>query len=185
MKKEAQRLASPDGRATKPLNHKHVPFLFYNSNWTEESLKYKPWLFFKAYASQYTHIPCILLANKICIFFVLSTLSMISEAPSHCCQGLTKWSNVALYSVAAAFSFMSVKSLVSQDSHYIAQIILEKASFRRQNLTLPKPIILIKSSNFCIVTDFRIVFPRNSNIVDWNKRSLLYPMMIPLKMMLM
>ena len=184
MKKEAQRLASPDGRATKPLNHKHVPLLFYNSNWTEESLKYKPWLFFKAYASQYTYIPCILLANKICIFFVLSTLSMISEAPSHCCRGLTKWSNVALYSVAAAFSFMSVKSLVSQDSHYIAQIILEKASFRRQNLTLPKPIIL-KSSNFCIVTDFRIVFPRNSNIVDWNKRSLLYPMMIPLKMMLM
>ena len=134
MKKEAQRLASPDGRATKPLNHKHVPLLFYNSNWTEESLKYKPWLFFKAYASQYTYIPCILLANKICIFFVLSTLSMISEAPSHCCQGLTKWSNVALYSVAAA-------SLEPRDSHYIAQIILEKASFRRQNLSLPKPII--------------------------------------------
>ena len=153
------------------------PSCFITLTSTEESLKYTPWLFFKAYASQYTYIPCILLANKICIFFVLSTLSMISEAASHFCQGLTKWSNLALYYVAAA-------SLEPRDSHYIAQIILEKASFRRQNLTLPKPIIL-KSSNFCIVTDFRIVFPRNSNIVDWNKRSLLYPMMIPLKMMLM
>ena len=152
------------------------PSCFITVTWTEETLKYTPWLFFKAYASQYTYIPCILLASKICIFFVLSTLIMTSEAPSHFYQGLTKWSNVDLYSVAAAFFSLSVRSLVSRDSHYTAQIILEKASFRRQNLSLPKPIIL-KSSNFCIVTD--------SNIVDWNKRSLLYPTMIPLKMMLM
>lgn len=144
MKIEAQRFASPDGRATKPLNHKHVPLLFYNSNWTGESLKYTPCLFFKAYASQYTYIPSIVLASKICIFFVLSTLIMTSEAPSHVCQGLTKWSNVALYSVTAAFFSMSVKSLVSRNSHYIAQIILEKASFRRQNLSLPKPIKVIR-----------------------------------------
>ena len=139
MKIEAQRLASPDGRATKPLNHKHVPLLFYNSN--------LDWGVTKIYASLKL-VPLnilIYVAYYLLVKFVSFSSSLhSSEAPSHVCQGLTKWRNVALYSVAAAFFSMSVKSLVSQDSHYIAQIILEKASFRRQNLTLPKPIKVIK-----------------------------------------